>query len=218
MLVSDEKPTTRNLAPTWVAKVLDLWFREIDEELWFTSSTELDDRIRSRFLSVHQRIIDSEAGGLAGAGPLLAGIVVLDQFSRNMFRGTPRAFAADPLARGLAERVLALGLDAGMTRAQRYFAYLPFEHSEDREHQALAVRLIEPLGDESWTHYARAHQRVIGRFGRFPHRNAILGRASSPDELRFLQGSRGNPSERRETRDPRSARTARLPLKSTPRL
>ena len=216
--MSDGLSATRNIAPPWVARVLDLWFREVDAELWFTSSTELDERIRSRFLSVHQRIIDGEAEALAGASPLLAGIIVLDQFSRNMFRGTPRAFAADPLARRLAERLLAARLDVDMTCAQRYFAYLPFEHSENREHQALAVRLIEPLGDESWTRYARAHQRVIGRFGRFPHRNASLGRISTPDEQRFLQGPMGDPSERRESRDRRPADAATLPPKPTPRL
>jgi uncharacterized protein (DUF924 family) len=106
-----------------------------------------------------------------------------------MFRGTPRTFAADPVARRLAEQVIHLGLDLAMTHAERYFVYLPFEHSEDREHQALAVRLIEQLGDESWTRHARAHQLVINRFGRFPHRNAILGRASTPDELQFLKES-----------------------------
>jgi len=74
-----------------------------------------------------------------------------------------------------------------MTRAERYIVYLPFEHSEDREHQALAVRLIEPLGDEGWTRWARAHQLMIDRFGRFPHRNAILGRTSSPEELECLK-------------------------------
>jgi len=104
-----------------------------------------------------------------------------------MFRGTPRTFAADPVARRLAEQVIRLGHDLAMTHAERHFVYLPFEHSEDREHQALAVRLIEQLGDESWTRHARAHQVVIDRFGRFPHRNAILGRASTPDELQFLK-------------------------------
>jgi uncharacterized protein (DUF924 family) len=92
----------------------------------------------------------------------------------------------------LAEQVIARGLDVMMTHAERYFVYLPFEHSEDREHQALAVRLIEHLRDESWTRYARAHQLVIDRFGRFPQRNAILGRTSSPDELQFLKEPMGS--------------------------
>jgi uncharacterized protein (DUF924 family) len=190
--MTDDGSTTRSVAPPWVAQVLDFWFREVGEEFWFTASSHADELIRRRFLAVHERIVESDACGLAGPRSLLAGIVVLDQFSRNMFRGTPRAFAADPVARRLAEQVITLGLDVVMTHAERYFVYLPFEHSEDREHQALAVRLIEQLGNESWTRYARAHQLVIDRFGRFPHRNAILGRTSSPDELKFPKESMGS--------------------------
>ena len=179
--------STRSAEPAWVTQVLDFWFRELGEESWFTASRDLDERIRKRFLCVHDQIIESDASSLTGPRPLLAGIVALDQFSRNMFRGTPRAFAADPLARRLARDVIALGLDLPMAPAERHFVYLPFEHSEDREHQAIAVRLIEQLGDASWAHDARRHQRVIDRFGRFPHRNAILGRTSSPEELQFLR-------------------------------
>ena len=183
----DDASTTRGVGPPWVAQVLDFWFRELGEEFWWSARSDLDERIRRQFRAVHDHIIASDAYGLAGPRPLLAGIVVLDQFSRNMFRCTPRMFAADPLARRLAEQVIALGLDVDLTPAERHFVYLPFEHSEDREHQALAVRLIESLGDESWTRSARAHQLVIDRFGRFPQRNAILGRTSSPDELQFLK-------------------------------
>jgi uncharacterized protein (DUF924 family) len=182
----NDGPTTRSGAPPWIAPVLDFWFRELGEEFWWAANGDLDERIRTRFLAVHELIIASDACGLAGPRPLLAGIVVLDQFSRNMFRGTPRMFAGDPVARRLAEQVITLGLDVEMTPAERLFVYLPFEHSEDRQHQALAVRLIEPLGNETWTRFARAHRLAIDRFGRFPHRNAILGRTSSPDELQFL--------------------------------
>lgn len=178
--------------PPWVGRVLDFWFREIDSYLWFASSGELgelDQRIRRDFIELHERIARSEVRALAGARTLLAAIIVMDQFARNMFRGTPRAFATDPLARRLAEQLIADGLDLAMTPAERHFVYLPFEHSEDREHQALAVRLIEPLGDDSWTQYARMHQAEIIRFGRFPHRNRILGRTSTDDELAFLAGS-----------------------------
>jgi uncharacterized protein (DUF924 family) len=176
----------------WVGRVLDFWFREIDSHLWFASSDELDDRIRKGFIELHGRIARSDARELAGARTLLAAIIVMDQFSRNMFRGTPRAFATDPLARRLAEEVIAHRLDLTMTPAERYLVYLPFEHREDREHQALAVRLIEPLGDESWTDFARMHQAAIIRFGRFPHRNRILGRTSTDDEVAFLTGSEGS--------------------------
>lgn len=190
--MSDDGSTTLSAVPPWVEQVLDFWFREVGEEFWFAASSDLDERIRRRFLAVHERIIESDARGLAGPRPLLAGIVVLDQFSRNMFRSTARMFAADPVARRLAEQVISLGLDRVMSHPERYFVYLPFEHSEDPNHQALGVRLIEQLGNESWTRYARDHQLLIDRFGRFPHRNAILGRTSSRDELRLLKDPTGS--------------------------
>jgi uncharacterized protein (DUF924 family) len=172
--------------PPWVGPVLDFWFREIDSRLWFASSDELDERIRQGFLELHGEIARTDARGFAGARTLLAAIIVTDQFSRNMFRGTPHAFATDLIARRLAERLITDGLDVSMTAAERYFVYLPFEHSEDREHQALAVSLIEALGDESWTRHARMHQADIIRFGRFPYRNRILGRTCTADEVAFL--------------------------------
>jgi uncharacterized protein (DUF924 family) len=174
--------------PPWVGRVLDFWFREIDSKLWFDNTDEFDERIRNGFIELHGRIAVSDAQELTGARTLLAAIIVMDQFSRNMFRGTSRAFATDPLARQLADQVLAHGFDLAMTDAERYFVYLPFEHSEDRGHQALAVRLIEQLGDKSWNDYARSHQATILRFGRFPHRNLILGRTSTDDELAYLAG------------------------------
>ena len=115
-----------SVTPAWVVQVLEFWFRQVGEEFWFTASTDLDERIRTRFLALHEHIVENEACDLAGPRPLLAGIVVLDQFSRNMFRGTARAFAADPIARRLAEQVIALGLDLNMTRADlRDAAILP---------------------------------------------------------------------------------------------
>jgi uncharacterized protein (DUF924 family) len=178
--------------PPWVGPVLDFWFREIDSHLWFAGSEELDERIRQAFLELHGHVARSDAREFAGARTLLAAIIVMDQFSRNMFRGTPRAFSTDLLARRLAEQLIADGLDLAMTPAERYFVYLPFEHSEDREHQALAVRLIEPLGDASWTRFARMHQATIIRFRRFPHRNWVLGRTCTEDEVAFLAGSEGS--------------------------
>jgi uncharacterized protein (DUF924 family) len=178
--------------PSWVGPILDFWFREIDSRLWFAGSDEFDERIRQGFLELHGHIARSDARDFADARTRLAAIIVTDQFSRNMFRGTARAFATDPLARRLAEQLIADGLDLAMTPAERYFVYLPFEHSEDREHQALAVRLIEPLGDESWTRFARMHQADIIRFGRFPRRNRILGRTCTDAEAAFLAGAEGS--------------------------
>src|ERR1700683_3999720 len=132
--------------PPWVGPVLDFWFREIDPDLWFASTDELDERIRQGFLELHGHVARSGAGELAGARALLAAIIVMDQFSRHMFRGTPRAFSTDPLARRLAERLIADGLDLALKPAELHFVYLPFEHSEEREHPALAWRPIQPRG------------------------------------------------------------------------
>ena len=109
-----------------------------------------------------------------GARPTLATVIVLDQFSRHIFRGTPRAFAADPLARRIARKAINHGLDASLREEERLFLYLPFEHSEHRDDQVLSVRLFSQLGREEWRHHALAHHSIIERFGRFPHRNAVL--------------------------------------------
>jgi uncharacterized protein (DUF924 family) len=118
---------------------------------------------------------------------VLATVIVLDQFSRNLHRDDARAFAADPQARTLARRALELGVDRGLAPAERLFLYLPFEHSEDLADQQLAVQLVTGLGDAGWTRYAEAHRDIIARFGRFPHRNAVLGRATTPEEEAFLR-------------------------------
>lgn len=123
--------------------------------------------------------------------PLLAAVIVLDQFSRNLFRGTPGAFAADPVARRLSRTAIKQGFGIAMKEQERLFLYIPFEHSEDREDQALAVELIARLGNEEWTRDAIAHKTIIDRFGRFPHRNAILNRHSSPAEVELLQEPKG---------------------------
>jgi uncharacterized protein (DUF924 family) len=178
--------------PAWVGDVLDFWFRELGAKSWFARSDEIDETIRVRFLEVHQRV--ASAGGFDVTAPreMLAAVIVLDQFSRNMFRGTPRAFASDAVARGLARQAIAQGSDRSMTHDERLFLYLPFEHSEDRDDQALSVRLIGELGNDDLSRYAVAHQSIIERFGRFPHRNAILGRASTEEELALLQDPMGS--------------------------
>lgn len=169
-----------------MARVLDFWFRELDPAKWFASDAALDRRIRMEFATLHSHIVSGAAQGLSGARAFLAAIIVTDQFPRNMFRGSPKAFSTDALARSLSERVVTLGLDLQMAPAERHFAYLPFEHSENWKHQVLAVRLIEPLGEASWTSHARWHEEVIRRFGRFPHRNHMLGRKSTDEELAYM--------------------------------
>jgi len=173
--------------PAWVGDVLSFWFQELGEAQWFAKSAALDEQIRARFLALHEQVVSTEGGDVTTAKSMLAAVIVLDQLSRNLFRGTPRAFAADPLARRLARQAIARRFDVGMTNDERLFLYLPFEHSEDRAEQALSVDLMRGLGREDWTRYAEAHKTIIDRFGRFPHRNATLGRPSTPEELAFLE-------------------------------
>jgi len=173
--------------PDWVGEVLDFWFSELDEADWWAKSEVTDAAIRERFLDLHERLVRTGGRDIAGARPTLAAVVVLDQFSRNMFRGSPRAYAADPIARRLASQAISRGFDADMRAECRLFLYLPFQHNEDRADQALAVDLISALGREDWTRYALAHQAVIDRFGRFPHRNAVLGRETTAAERAALQ-------------------------------
>ena len=178
--------TSDRTEPPWVEEVLRFWFQELGADLWFVTNDEVDTKIRARFLGVHEKIANGAVPDTSSLRALLAAVIVLDQFSRNMFRGTPRAFATDTIARSLARRAIAIGFDVAMTPEERYFFYLPFEHSEDREDQALSVRLIGQLGNQEWTRYALVHQKIINRFGRFPHRNIILARTSRPDELPFV--------------------------------
>lgn len=187
-----KESTTAAIEPAWVGDVLQFWFGELGATQWFAKSDAIDRMIRARFLALHEQIVLGDGIDVAVSRPLLAAVIVTDQFSRNMFRGTPRAFATDALARRLARQAIERGFDRAMTREERLFVYLPFEHSEDREDQALSVQLIGQLGREDWTTYALAHQSIIDRFGRFPHRNAILGRTSTPDELALLAEPMGS--------------------------
>ena len=183
---SDAGSTSDPNEPPWVRQVLDFWFFELQEADWWAKSEATDATIRHRFLALHERLAASDGHEVSQCRPLLAAVVVLDQFSRHLFRGSPRAFATDPLARRLARRTIERGCDAGMRDEERMFLYLPFQHSEDRSDQSLSVEFFGKLGNESWTRDALAHQALIDRFGRFPHRNAILGRESTPEEIAVL--------------------------------
>ncbi len=172
---------------SWVSEVLAFWFSEIPEADWFRKNDPLDSVIRERFLLQHEKLLsDNMPDGLDGR-ETLATIIVLDQFSRNMFRGTAKAFAADGLAIQLARGMVDAGLDAGFSKNERLFVYLPFEHSENLADQQRSVTLFRSLQDEELLKYAIAHHDIVARFGRFPHRNDILGRASTPEEIEFLK-------------------------------
>lgn len=169
--------------------VLDYWLGQIGPEGWYVGGDELDDEIRGLWLDLwtaaRDRGLDHWADGAVGS---LALIILADQFPRNMFRGTAAAFATDPLAREVARKALAEGWDLQAPEPERQFFYMPFEHSEDPEDQALAVQMMADRmasQPDSLLH-ARAHQAIIARFGRFPFRNAALGRDTTPDEEAFI--------------------------------
>jgi len=177
--------------PGWVGAVLQFWFQELSEAQWFAKDAALDARIRDRFLAIHQQLEAGATPDISGPRASLAAVIVLDQFSRNMFRGDPHAFAADAIARRIATTAIAQGWDQAMSKPERMFLYLPFEHSEDGRDQARSLELVRALGNESWTHYALAHKQIIDRFGRFPHRNAVLNRPSTQDERDALNDGTG---------------------------
>lgn len=159
-----------------------------NREAWFKADDAFDAEIRAQFLddfeSAARGDLDSMAEGSVGA---LALIILLDQFPRNMFRGSARAFATDPKALSIADATVARGLDQALTDIERAFVYLPFEHSERLADQDRSVALYEALGDAESLDYAVQHRVIIERFGRFPHRNAVLGRESTPEEEAFLE-------------------------------
>lgn len=181
------------------ADILAFWFGSPDEpgycqprSEWFRKDAAFDESIRSRFLPAVEAAL---AGGLAdwtdSPQSLLALVILLDQFPRNLFRGTARMFAGDTRARQLADQALAQGWDRGMTAVQRVFLYLPFEHSEALADQERSLALFAALaaehpGNDGFLDYAQRHHAVIARFGRFPHRNAALGRSSTTEEGDYL--------------------------------
>jgi uncharacterized protein (DUF924 family) len=166
--------------------VLAFWLAA-GHESWFEHDEAFDAAVRERFAATYE---DAAAGLLTawedGPHSALALVIVLDQFPRNMFRGSARSFAADPLARAAAERAIARGFDHQVEMPGRAFFYLPFEHSEELADQERAVALMRDTGDAEQLKWAELHADIIRRFGRFPHRNALLGRASTPEEQAFL--------------------------------
>jgi uncharacterized protein (DUF924 family) len=166
--------------------VLAFW-RAAGPAKWFKKDAAFDAEIMSRFAALWR---DAAAGALsdweASAETALALVIVLDQFPRNMFRGKADAFATDALGRGVADRATARGFDQKVPASERLFFYLPFEHSESLADQERAVALVGTLGDPDLTRWSELHADVIRRFGRFPHRNSALGRATTREEQEYL--------------------------------
>jgi uncharacterized protein (DUF924 family) len=168
------------------ADILAFW-RQAGSEKWFKKDAAFDDEIRTRFLTTYEAAAATQLGGWeATPEGALALVIVLDQFPRNMFRGDARTHAADPLARAVAARAIARGFDQHFAPAERNFFYLPFEHSEDLADQDRCVALNRATGDADLLKWAERHADIIRRFGRFPHRNAMLGRETTAEEQAFL--------------------------------
>jgi len=178
--------------------VLDFWFQpgdgpgfEQSKQNWFAKDDAFDQQIVDKFAADYERAAAGELDDWMGSAKgCLALLLLLDQFSRNMFRGSPKAFTADPKARAIADHAVAQGFDKSYGPQERFFFYLPFEHSEDITDQNRCLELVREIpgameeeGNYKW---AAAHHVIIERFGRFPHRNAVLGRESTDEELEFL--------------------------------
>ncbi len=173
--------------PAEARTVLAFWFKETPKERWFKKDDAFDDAVRARFRALYERAAAGELDGWRKtAKGCLALIIVLDQFPRNMFRGDARAFATDAAARDVLRHALDREFDRNLSVQERQFLYMPLQHSEDSADQARSVALNAATGDAELLKWAEAHKRVIDRFGRFPHRNDILGRHTTPDEAAFL--------------------------------
>lgn len=169
------------------ARALIEFWRAAGPERWFAKDADFDAELSARFLELHLRAAARELDDwMSSAYGALALVLLLDQLPRNAYRGTAHMYATDPLARAFAARAIDAGLDGGVDTELRRFFYLPFMHSEDAAHQRRSVELNARL-DESAAYHAREHRDIVARFGRFPHRNALLGRETTEAERAFLE-------------------------------
>jgi len=170
-------------------EILRFWFEETRPRQWFAKDPAFDDLLRERYVGLTRQAIKGELSGWAGApGSALALVLLLDQFPRQIWRGTAMAFAGDPQALAMSERAVELAwLDAEAEQPRRQFWLMPMMHAEDLAVREAALPLFERFSNSRTSDFARRHRDVIARFGRFPHRNAALGRVSSAEELAFLQ-------------------------------
>ena len=168
------------------ADVVAFWFAPDVRPLWFAATPHFDERLRARFLTTYQAAASQLTDWETTAEGALALVIVLDQFPLNLFRGQPESFATEAAARDVADRAIARGFDRAVPPIQRQFLYLPFMHREALADQDRSVRLYQQPGLKDGLRFARHHRDLIVRFGRFPHRNAILGRISTPEERAYL--------------------------------
>lgn len=174
------------MTPQSAEAVIAFW-KQAGPKRWFAKDEGFDRDFRDRFNAAHMQAARRELEGwLTTADGALALLILLDQYPRNAFRGTAHMFATDPLARFYARKMVDAGLDQQVEPQLRAFCYLPFEHSEDPQDQQRSLALNQQL-DASTYHWAKEHADIIERFGRFPHRNGVLGRASTDEELAFLK-------------------------------
>lgn len=168
--------------------VLRFWFEEIKPSAWWVKDEEFDRRIKNEFLELHSRATRCELyewrENIQGR---LAEIIILDQFSRNIYRGLPQSFASDPLALSLAQEAIKFGLEKELDQVQKSFLYMPFMHSESLKIHNIAVTLFQEMGNQNNLDFELKHKSIIEKFGRYPHRNIILGRESTKEELEFLK-------------------------------
>ena len=168
--------------------VIKFWFEEIEPSQWWIKDDEFDQLIRLRFSDLHEKAVKCELFEWRKYPQgRLAEIIVLDQFSRNMFRGTARAFSQDPMALILSQEAIALAIDNLLEPQERGFVYLPLMHSESLVIHETAEALYRQFGDQSSLKFELKHKEIIQRFGRYPHRNKILGRESTEEEIEFLK-------------------------------
>lgn len=167
----------------WAAALLDFWFNEVGEDGWWSHDAALDRTCAARFTDLwEKKQAEPVISFLGRADDALAAVLLFDQLPRNMFRNSARAFQTDALARDVARGAIAHGYDIQIGGAGRLFFYMPFMHSESLEDQDLSLSLFEGAGDQESLEFARKHHATIKRFGRFPHRNTMLGRVSRPEE------------------------------------
>jgi uncharacterized protein (DUF924 family) len=169
-----------------VAEVVSFW-RDAGPDRWWEKDDGFDRLVRTTFLRLHEAAAIGELAAWENSPEgALALVILLDQFPRNMFRGSPHAFATDPLAQAVAERAIARGFDTATDQKMRMFFYMPFMHSEILLHQDRCVELMAAMADDGLGKFAAVHRDIIAKFGRFPHRNRALGRATTPAEQDFL--------------------------------